>query len=237
MFEIAGGIIIAYIVLVTIPRIARYWETKRTFAKAYKVLDVIAKGAAPHIPDFTEIRKKAEAGDAKSQQILGDMYYAGNGVKQDYAQSLKWFHKAAEQGNVDAQYGLGSAYDNGLGTKQDYKEAMKWYRMAAEQGDADAQSGLGLLYYEGKGITQDFEQSYAWFSKSANKNTTAKMLLGALYYEGNGVPQNFEEAYFWLTLSLPENPGSKGLQEKAASQLTPQQITNVEKRITDLGGV
>jgi hypothetical protein len=30
------------------------------------------------------------------------MYYNGEGVKQDYAEAIKWFQKAADQGDADA---------------------------------------------------------------------------------------------------------------------------------------
>ena len=61
------------------------------------------------------------------------MYYYGYGVKQDYAEAVKWYRKAAEQGNAYAQFNLGNAYYNGNGVEQDYAEAVKWYQKAAEQ--------------------------------------------------------------------------------------------------------
>ena len=74
------------------------------------------------------------------------MYLHGQGVRQDYAQAVKWYRKAAEQGFAEAQYNLGVRYDQGQGVPQDYAEAVKWYRKAAEQGDAEAQLNLGVMY-------------------------------------------------------------------------------------------
>ena len=45
----------------------------------------------------------AEAGNAKSQNYLGNMYAKGLGVKQDYSEALKWYQKAAEQGPAARQ--------------------------------------------------------------------------------------------------------------------------------------
>ena len=47
----------------------------------------------------SEILRKAEQGDAEAQNSIGDCYYFGNGVQQDYKQAVYWFRKAAEQGN------------------------------------------------------------------------------------------------------------------------------------------
>jgi len=34
---------------------------------------------------------------------LGAMYYAGEGVTQDYAEALRWYRKAADAGNSRAR--------------------------------------------------------------------------------------------------------------------------------------
>ena len=81
--------------------------------------------------------------------FLGDAYYYGTGVEQDYAEAIRLWRLAAEQGNAFAQYNLGDAYHYGEGVEQDYAEAVKWYRLAAEQGDEDAQLFLGDAYYYG----------------------------------------------------------------------------------------
>ncbi len=50
--------------------------------------------------------KQANQGNADAQFLLGNAYYDGNGVKQDYSQAIFWWHKAADQGNVSAQKAL-----------------------------------------------------------------------------------------------------------------------------------
>ena len=42
------------------------------------------------------------------------MYYNGEGVPQDYAESVKWYRLGAEQGDADAQNNLGFMYERGL---------------------------------------------------------------------------------------------------------------------------
>ena len=77
----------------------------------------------------------AEQGNANAQNKLGDAFYNGKIVEQDYVEAVKWYRLAAEQGDATAQYNLGFAYYNGEGVEQDYAEAVKWWQMAAEQGD------------------------------------------------------------------------------------------------------
>lgn len=88
--------------------------------------------------EYQKIIKTAERGDAIAQYVLGTLYYAGDGVKQDYVEAVSWSRKAAEQGDASAQRSLGDCYYTGHGVKQNYVEAVSWYRKAAEQGDAGA---------------------------------------------------------------------------------------------------
>ncbi len=73
-------------------------------------------------------------GDSEAQYNLGVMYQNGQGVTQDYAETLKWYRKAAEQGLATAQYSLGEMYKKGLGVKKDRREARKWFEKARKQG-------------------------------------------------------------------------------------------------------
>ena len=52
---------------------------------------------------LNELINIADNGNEKAQFILGTMYCDGNGVIEDFYESLKWLIKAAEQGNEDAE--------------------------------------------------------------------------------------------------------------------------------------
>ncbi|KAB2653537.1 MAG: sel1 repeat family protein, partial [Verrucomicrobia bacterium] len=83
--------------------------------------------------ELTELRAKAESGDAVAQFNLGSSYANGEGVVKDDVEAVKWYRKAAEQNDADAQFNLGNSYANGKGVTKDDVEAVKWYRKAAEQ--------------------------------------------------------------------------------------------------------
>ena len=99
---------------------------------------VTALGAVAQTTNIATLTQKANAGDAKAQNELGDAYYYGKGVAKDFTEATKWYKKAAEQGNASAQYSLGFCYENGKGVTKNLTEAVKWYRKAAEQGNKDA---------------------------------------------------------------------------------------------------
>ena len=52
-------------------------------------------------------RLAAEQGHADAQNYLGDRYWTGEGVPQDYAEAVHWYRLAAYQGVAEAQYFLG----------------------------------------------------------------------------------------------------------------------------------
>ena len=140
--------------------------------------NIISGGTAqdnlPKDEDGRKLYQKACQGDAEAQLNLGNYYF----VKQDYAETVKWYHKAAEQGNAQAQNNLGYCYEKGQGVTQDYAEAVKWYRKAAEQGHADAQYELGSYYEKGKGVPQNDTEAIKWYRMAAEKGDSwAKQAL------------------------------------------------------------
>ena len=146
-----------------------------------------------------ELRQRAESGDPDAQCKLGDRYYEGNGVQQDYREAVKWFRKAAQQGNAEAQAGLGLCYLTGEGVPEDAREAVKWLRKSAEQGNASGQILLGLCYEDGIGVPKDMREAVKWYRKAAEQgNAEAQNKLGLCYYESNGVQQDYREAVKWF---------------------------------------
>lgn len=81
-----------------------------------------------------KIRERANGGDAYSQWRFGFCYFFGAGIRQDFAEAVKWFQKSAKQGNADGQFALGRCYQYGCGLTQDLSRARQWYGDAAAQG-------------------------------------------------------------------------------------------------------
>jgi TPR repeat protein len=112
-------------------------------------------------------KKAAEQGDPAEQYYLGDRYWRGYGVPQDYKESFFWYKKAAEQGVPGAQSKVGLMYYQGKGVTSNYQLASEWFKKAAEQGDKLAQLALGTMYYKGQGISIDYQQALHWVGKAA----------------------------------------------------------------------
>lgn len=85
-------------------------------------------------------REMAEAGNADAQEELGERYYSGEGVPQDYAEAIKWFKKAGEQGNKAALIMLSRCYENGCGVEKDIAKATSWGYKARDVVQKEAQS-------------------------------------------------------------------------------------------------
>lgn len=115
-----------------------------------------------YTPNFDLLMERAEMGDPKAQQGVGNCYFNGDVVDQDYKEAVKWWLLAAEQGLATAQAAVGSMYFDGKGVVQNNKESVRWFRLAAEQGHASAQAMLGGMYAVGDGVDQDLEESYFW---------------------------------------------------------------------------
>ena len=147
----------------------------------------------------SDIRMRAEQGDAGAQNNLGVMYALGQGVPRDYREAVRWYRRAAEQGNANAQNSLGWSYSNGRGVPQDDREAVRWYRRAAEQGNANAQNSLGWSYSNGRGVPQDDREAVRWYRRAAEQGyTAAQFNLGLMYKNGRGVSQDDREAVRWF---------------------------------------
>ena len=71
------------------------------------------------------VKKAAIKENAQAQDVLGVMYYNGEGgLKKDRAEAAKWYRKSAEQGYIGAQTHLSTMYYYGHGgLKQDKEKA------------------------------------------------------------------------------------------------------------------
>jgi hypothetical protein len=84
----------------------------------------------------------ANQGNKKAQVDLGEMFYKGDMILQDYPKAAKYWHMAAEQGDATAQYRIGLMYAAGNGVTKNLIEARKWLIRASVQGLADAEAAL-----------------------------------------------------------------------------------------------
>lgn len=153
---------------------------------------------------ISDLKRKAEQGDATAQYNLGVLYETRSGVEEDDIQAAQWYEKAAAQGHAEAQFHLGLLYQFDKGVPHDSVTAAQWYEKAAVQGHAEAQFRLGQLYEIGfDNVQQDGTQAVKWLEQAAAQgHAEALGTLGHMYFDGeNGVPQDYMRAYIWYSLA------------------------------------
>jgi hypothetical protein len=76
----------------------------------------------------------AQAGDARAQNYVGEIYERGLGAQPDPEAAALWYRRAAEQGFAPAMVNLGQLYELGLGVPRDPAQAVSWYQRAMQAG-------------------------------------------------------------------------------------------------------
>ncbi len=128
--------------------------------------------------------RAAENGHAVSQFNLGNIYYAGRGVQQDYKMAADWYEMAARQGVARAQDNLGLMYLYGRGRFVDTELAVYWFHQAALQGYAPAQYKLAMHLETGVGIEADLQEAMYWYQRAESQgDINAKKAISRI--EGN----------------------------------------------------
>ena len=134
--------------------------------------------------------RDAKAGDAGSQQELGDELFR----QKRYAEAFEWYRKAAAQKYELAYYDLGWSYHYGLGTDIDFRKAIKYYKKYdAIFDDANIQYQIGRSYELGLNDNRNAEK---WYQKAAdNGEALAELALQQMKMvaEDNSGPEEWFE--------------------------------------------
>ena len=126
--------------------------------------------------------KCALAGDPTGQALLGEFYYIGFRVKQNFSEAIKWFTTVLQNADdstssimnkiaySSAFYNLGRCYYFGHGFEQNYTKAFEYFKKAAEDGYPQAQNNVGMCYYHGTGVVRNVTEAKKWIQKAADQN-------------------------------------------------------------------
>ncbi len=137
---------------------------------------------------FKTIQDAANHNEGRAQYILAEMYAAGRGIEQNFAESTYWLKRSLDYVNQNAKYrqpwaekAMGVIYEKGWYVDSDTARAVRWYRSSAEKGYSPAQYRLGLAYAKGLGVKKDLEQAEFWFKKAlSNGHQEAKKALSKI---------------------------------------------------------
>ena len=165
-----------------------------------------------------ELFRKAESGDNDACFNLGERFYYGRGVKQDYEKAVYWYTQSSDRGDGSSQKKLAECLRLGQGTPQDCALAAKRYTQAAEQGDYDSQKALILLYQNGGtglkknidtaeklseryGIPLSVSEIDELTEKAKSGSADAQFRLGNIYWLGSGTAADHAEAVKWYKMA------------------------------------
>ncbi len=135
-------------------------------------------------PDFNKAMlylKKDENNIAIANYKIGELYYYGYGVPQNYNTAIEYFKRASNKKFKDyrgvapiATLAIGETYMQKL---HDFESAAPYLLQAADEfNKPEAQMTLAFLYYEGKGIGKNEDEANKWINRAYfNKDTTADM--------------------------------------------------------------
>ena len=135
--------------------------------------------------DFhTTLKKKADQGDAISQNDLGHMYLDGfpdYNIEQDTDKAIYYLSKAAAQNQVNAMTTVGWVYFEGThGAPVDYEEAVGWNKKASDLGCSIASYNMGLFYYGGLAdLDQNLNEAKRFWLLSASQYINPKNICRA----------------------------------------------------------
>jgi hypothetical protein len=146
------------------------WDTQVLVNEAHNL-------PAEALPD---VRRRAEAGDARSQVLLGLVLEMGAGDEKPMpAEALEWFLKAAGQGVAWAEVWAADFYFSGSsGVPKDTTRALALYKSAADHGDSRAAFFVGQMYFFGDGVATDHREAATWFRRArpADPETASRMV-------------------------------------------------------------
>lgn len=152
-----------------------------------------------------QILIEAVTGNADAQNQLGDAYYDGIQIEQDYVKAFELYLLAAEQGHGRAQHNVAYAYANGIGTQKNTEEAIKWYSKSADQGVALAQYVLAKLLIDGQYVEQDLTKGLDLLQKASDQGLDlAQYDLGTIYLEGKIVEPDADKGIEYLKLAAEQ---------------------------------
>jgi TPR repeat protein len=142
------------------------------------------------------IKKALDAKKIWAYAYMGDCYYYGIGVPQDYQQAFNYFYEGSQYNDPHANFGLGQLYLAGYAVPKDRNKAMEHLKKAADGGNNSARCMLGFIY----AYRNDYQNAIFYFSQAAKNDDAGAMdVLGSFYQDGTGVPQDSNIAIYYFT--------------------------------------
>lgn len=131
-----------------------------------------------------------ESGAGYARYSLGDLYFYGDGVEQNYEKAFRLYSSVEEFPFADLK--RGKMYEEGLGTEVNQEKADICYeqafcgfmKMEKKQPDALSEYQIGKMLFYGQGCGADLNEAIKYLELSAEKkNIPAQYLVSKIYID------------------------------------------------------
>lgn len=151
------------------------------------------------------ITHAAEQGNVVAENKLGEAYFLGHGVSQNFVMASFWFKKAAVEGYPSAEDNLGRTYFYGQGIAKNYIHpepkgtddviAAYWFRKAADQGNIRGEEDMAKFYMNGLGgVLQNSAAAVHLYRKAVDQGSRIALWeMGNAFYK----QRKFGVADYW----------------------------------------
>ena len=200
---------------------------------------VIAKrhGSSNAEQALTQISQDLQGHLEFGTMLLAQLYEKGEETPKDLKAAFDTYVQFA---NSDAkragaaQLNVCQFYINGTGVPQDLLQARSWCKKAADNHIPGAMVILGRMAENGLGTEKDLKEAERWYRDAvAQMYPDGFMSLGRLKLKG-GSHDDQRDAYFWFYLaSLYKISGAQEQSQKAAANLSSDEITKEQKRAAE----
>lgn len=147
---------------------------------------------------FKEWKQRAEKGDVEAMHRMGNFYFNGDSVPQNYKIALQWYQKSAKFNYPNSLHNIAIYYFTGRELPADTLKALQLWHQAAAQNFTASMGAIAMVYRNG-GTYVNPDSCFYWEYKAAELGDVYSQCLLSLYYErGFGVEQNNEESFKWL---------------------------------------
>lgn len=150
----------------------------------------------------SELRQRAETGDADAMAILSSKIYDTH-KETECKEVLELAQKSADKNCSFGKNMLGILYENGYCVPKTQQKAFDLIKEAADENDPIAQYNMGIYHLNGLAVKKDTTEALKYIEKSAIQGLHfAQYKLAFLYYYGgNTIKRDVSKGIEWLTLA------------------------------------
>ncbi|XP_059290445.1 ERAD-associated E3 ubiquitin-protein ligase component HRD3A isoform X1 [Lycium ferocissimum] len=162
-----------------------------------------------HTKALSWFLKAVEKGEARSMELLGEIYARGAGVERNFTKALEWLTLASKQQLYSAYNGLGYLYVKGYGVEKNYTKAKEYFEKAADNEEAGGFYNLGVMYLKGIGVKRDVKVASKYFITAFDAGQPkAFYQLAKMFHTGVGLKKNVPLASALYKLVAERGPWS-----------------------------